>query len=154
MNSRSSSSMTLDLLTNTLYDWMYFNGCQLIDALSTVHFVHRYGIDSEDNVEVRNEMRKDGVGKALFKSNIAAGIGSAMAIAALYGIDSLIGIEHNAINIHHVVSYGLGSLKLLQGFANIASTHNQYMLANILEYPYTVYYQLSGLKRRNERLQG
>ncbi len=131
--------MSLEFLANTLSDYVYFTGSHYADLASTYIFVKRDGIASESHKGLRKLMQEMGEDKALLTHLILGTIGNVFLVGAAYGLDSLLGIQDNALNIHHVQSYGLGTIKYLTAISNIANTYGYSKVADIFSLPARMY---------------
>ncbi len=103
-----------------MFDASVAAGSTIVDNISTYVAVKKLhnGIDSEGNIETREGMRREGVGKYLAKHTMLATREILKVGAVLYGMDYALGISDNALNLHHAFVYGISGLKYLAAATN------------------------------------
>lgn len=123
------------MLEHVLLDAGFTAGSAIADSLSTYGIVKKSGIDCEADLEIREGMRREGIEKHLVKNAAYATKELLKVGAVLYGIDYLLGIDDNALNLHHAFLYGASGLKYLAALGNTLSVLNMERASNAVTLP-------------------
>lgn len=108
------------ILSDIGVDTIFVVGALVADDVSTYIAAHRAGIDAESAIPAKEAMYRGSIKKGLLKTTGKQIFAFGCIIGATYGIDSLIGIEDNYINLHHLFCYFKGSLHYLAAIGNFA----------------------------------
>ena len=95
-------------------------------------------------VVIQNELvgGREGIGKFLVKDGMGWMVRGAIYTGIAYGIDRVVGIEENFLNLHHLVCYGQGSLRYIAATVNTADITGHNKLAKILASPIRLYLKI------------
>jgi len=110
-------------------------GAEMIDVLSTYNHVRKYGISTESNDNIREDMRKKGVFKALMNKFIKATSSISLYLVGMYLIDKYISPPDSNIKLHEVTAYFASSIVAATGLGNLALTYGYDRIASILKIP-------------------
>ena len=113
-----------NLLSGLALDEGFIAGSTIADAVSTYIFVNRDGINAEGNRAAREGMKNEGVSKWLCKASIKQIAGQTTIALGAYGLDYLLGIQDNTINLHHLYCYIRGAGGYSAALLNLVSTFN------------------------------
>ena len=127
--------MSLDILTDTWFDFLYLAGGDIGDGISTVIMTKKDGIKRERYPPLRRQMQSEGIVKAVSKHIGYNLVTKPLVVGTLYFFDYLLGIQENTINSHHLYCYIFGSMKYLGFLSNIARTYGFKKTADILGLP-------------------
>ena len=101
-------------------DTAYFVASEIADTVSTYAGVKKNGIDAESNEFTRNLMKEKGMTPGLLTSAEHQLTMFGIFFAGSYGLDVLLNVQDNMFNVHHLYSYGIGTLKFLAAVNNTA----------------------------------
>lgn len=115
-------SMVLDTLVHELLpDVGYLSGSFVSDSGITALMAKKYGVEVESINVHREGMREKGPVKYMAYECGKKILSTALIAGALYGADSLMGIDDNILNLHHAWTYGLGTGKYLMSLAFLSA---------------------------------
>ena len=114
-------------------DLGFFCGSEVADAGSTYFCVKKGSVEDECSKPLRKEMRKLGPGIALSKNSLVTCSLFGLFGMGFLGLDKLIGIDDFPINSHHLVLYGVGTIKYLRAIANVVNLYSSNKIENIPE---------------------
>ncbi len=116
------------------YDFVFLTGGNLVDILST-YLVLRKPDVRETNIQLKEDIKEGGLERALVRDTIRWTAQAALFLGLTYTIDSVLGIEKNIFNFHHVLTYVRGTMSYLAGLSNLALAYNFYKTSQIIDYP-------------------
>lgn len=110
------------MLEHLLIDAAVGTGSVVLDNLSTYPAVKKYGIESEQSPEIRELMHSKGTGKGLLIAGLKHSYYIGASTILLFGVDYVMSIHDNALNLHHSWLYTISGLKYLAAAHNAFAT--------------------------------
>ncbi len=131
------------MLESIIYDLMFSTGSFLADGLATYYGVSKLGIHAEANIEAREGMLREGVGKYLIKDTLSSIPRYGIMGIVFFGLDCELGVEESILNFHHVYLYGIvGGIKYSAALTNVLHGAGIKRLARIVDAPSRLFLKL------------
>jgi hypothetical protein len=115
-------------------DFAFWGAGTVADNASTVFALKKNPSLYEQNFETVKKIENDGKLSAMIDDVKSQARWTVPFFAGLYGVDYLLGVQDNAVNFHHAMFYGTGSLKFMAAAHNVLLAYGKNDLARKVAY--------------------